>query len=528
MSVLIPKAQAYYDKMEQNPLGWGYFMFPNHFRDQFPQFHVEIIDNAMLHRRLAVVAPRDHAKSTLISFLYAFHQAMFKKCHYILLVGNTEDKSAEHISSMASEIRTNNNLKLFHGKVRLKKDSKDSIIIKHEDGFETLVLSIGIKEIPKKRGTKFGAYRPDLIILDDVDDDELVKNPERRRDLQKDIDTALFPAGDAKLCRYVAVGTVIHDDCQIAKMVNPDNYPGWQKLFYRAVINEETGQVLWKERKSFDELMMIKKHSPLTYAKEYQNDPITGEAIRFKPEMFKNWKRRGADIDLYTRDGEKELTYRLTDCTPAISCDLAWSERKEADESVLLSGLLTPRSDILVFNYLNKRGWRPESFIEALFSEVKYLHEITGTKPAVGFEKAMLEKVTLHILKREMRARNYFITTKDLKWGSDKVSRIEVQLEPRYSQGTIYHKVGMGDLEHQLMRFPSGTHDDIIDALQGLCQMLNFPKSKAKEVTNDTQFDWLRKHAIPNKNNTTETKRLGQFLLGKKIKPTITFRETFK
>jgi hypothetical protein len=140
----------------------------------------------------------------------------------------------------------------------------------------------------------------------------------------------------------------------------------------------------------------------------------------------------------------------------------------------------------------------------------------------------MLEKVTLHILKREMRARNYFITTKDLKWGNDKVSRIEVQLEPRYSQGTIYHKVGMGDLEHQLMRFPSGTHDDIIDALQGLCQMLNFPKSKAKEVTNDTQFDWLRKHAIPNKNNTTETKRLGQFLLGKKIKPTITFRETFK
>lgn len=510
-------SQKVYDKLGERPMQWGYLMFPDYFRDKPPDFHKQIIRNALSNKRLAIVAPRGHAKSTLVSFLYAFHALCFKKKHYIMLVGNTGDKTAEHIQNMTAQIRNNRYLKLFHGRMQFLSNSKDTINIQHDDGFTCRVRAIGIKEIGKLRGTKEGAYRPDLIILDDVDDDELVKNAERRRGLQDDIDTALFPMGD-KHTQFLAVGTVLHDDCQIAKMVNPDMYPGWKKMFFRAVIDETTKEVLWDECKSYEELMLIKQHNPLTYAKEYQNDPVAGENMRFNREMFKYYKRKGNVLQMLDKKGDLEYTCDIRDCQPAIACDLAWSEKKEADESVILSAILTPQSDIIVWQYIHERGMRPEKFMEYLFGTVQTMKDLTGTKPPVGFEKAMLERVTQHMLKQEMKRRGYFITTKELKWESDKITRIETQLEPRYSQGTVYHRGDMGELEYQLLRFPSGVHDDIVDALQGVCQLLRFPKATKKEHKEDNQFDWLVKNAIPHPDNVTKQKRLGQFLFGKKKK----------
>ena len=54
----------------------------------------------------------------------------------------------------------------------------------------------------------------------------------------------------------------------------------------------------------------------------------------------------------------------------------------------------------------------------------------------------------------------------------------------------------MGDLEHQLERFPYGTHDDLIDALQGLVQLLQFPKNLPKKPDTTDAFEWWRSKAI--------------------------------
>ena len=85
---------------------------------------------------------------------------------------------------------------------------------------------------------------------------------------------------------------------------------------------------------------------------------------------------------------------------------------------------------------------------------------------------------------------------KDLAWDLDKIQRVVTRLDPRYAQHSIYHKKGMGELEYQLSRFPSGKHDDLPDALQGLVQLLQYPKTKKKVVEEDTEFEWWRKQAI--------------------------------
>jgi len=61
----------------------------------------------------------------------------------------------------------------------------------------------------------------------------------------------------------------------------------------------------------------------------------------------------------------------------------------------------------------------------------------------------------------------------------------------------------MGDLEYQLMRIPSGTHDDLPDAEQILCRLLEYAPSigKLKAPVDDPHFEWLRDRELKRKNS---------------------------
>lgn len=166
---------------------------------------------------------------------------------------------------------------------------------------------------------------------------------------------------------------------------------------------------------------------------------------------------------------------------------------------MLLPGFITPDSDILVSTYVSRKGMRPDQIEEHLFQMVSRLEQLTGSSVPVGFEKAMLENVTQWLLKQAMRRRNKFLITKELIWDADKLTRIETRLQPRYSQHVMYHLHGMGELEHQLERFPSGTFDDLIDAEQGLVQLLQFPKARQKETESEDEFMRLRDRIIDQK-----------------------------
>jgi len=104
---------------------------------------------------------------------------------------------------------------------------------------------------------------------------------------------------------------------------------------------------------------------------------------------------------------------------------------------------------------------------------------------------------------------------KDLQWDGDKIMRMVTRLSPRYTQHVIFHKTGMGDLEYQLLRIPNGTHDDLPDALQGLVQLLEYPKHGKKPVEPTTEFDWWRKKAIERKKPPKRT----NYIFGKKAHP---------
>lgn len=485
--------------LEQSPLIMGMYFLPNHFRGPTPDFHIEIIDECFNTRHLAVAAPRESAKSTILAFLYPLYCILFKKKHFILIVSNTYKKASGSLDSIKKEITDNPMLAQFG--IVVERDAEGDSIFRFTDGTTCRVLCKGAEQIGSVRGEKFGAYRPDLIIVDDLEDDELVKNPVRRLELQELFDQALVPAGDKETCSFVVIGTILHDDSLMAKLVSKELYPEWTKLTYRALRKKKTGELdsLWSYKWTVEDLQKMARERPGVFAKEYQNNPVSGVMQKFHKEDFRYWKIENMGYVLFGSNSEIIARGALADCRAAIACDLAWEEGKENDDTVIMPGFLTPQNEILVDTYIRKKGMRPHEIEEILFEMEARLKSITGTIVYIGFEKAKLEKVMKYLLGQAMKKRNQYLNFKELMWDGDKIQRIETRLEARYHQHVIFHKQGMGDLEAQLTRFPSAAHDDLPDAEQGLVQLLNYPKGAKRVTAEETEFDRLRRYAIEKK-----------------------------
>lgn len=484
------------EKLESNALLWGMYYCPLHFSSASPWFHTEILAECKKTRFLAVAAPRESSKSTLLAFLKPAHLIAHKKKHFIVIVQNTYAKSCSSLATIKDEFRNNPKLKAHYG-ILFEKDSEGDTIFVHPDGFKTRVLCKGHEQIGSVRGEKFGPNRPDLILGDDLEDDVMVRSRDRRQNLNDEFDDALIPAGDRATCDYIFIGTILHDDSLMAKLVSDEHYPEYEKLFYKAlnkVKNEEIS--LWPEKWTVEDLKKIQREKPSVFAKEYQNNPVSGAMAKFHREDFRYWAIENLEYVLYDDEGRICARGSLLNCKAAIACDLAWEEKRQHDYSVIVPAFLTPQSDILVDSYICKKGMRPHEIEEVLFSMDERLRSLTKSSVFIGFEKAKLEKVMQYLLKQAMRKRNKYLIFKPLLWDSDQIQRIETRLEPRYAQHVIYHRRGMGELEHQLLRFPTGMHNDLPDAIQGLIQLLQYPKSAKKAETENSEFDWWRQAAI--------------------------------
>jgi hypothetical protein len=120
--------------------------------------------------------------------------------------------------------------------------------------------------------------------------------------------------------------------------------------------------------------------------------------------------------------------------------------------------------------------------------------QMTGKRVCFGFEKAKLEKVMKWFLQEAMKRRGKYLWFKDIAWGTqDKIERIMFRVANRYAQHSVYHRVGMGELENQLIRLRSVAHEDCADALAMLPEILQFAPLKAKEPEKKDIFNWLQK-----------------------------------
>ncbi|MFZ5584531.1 MAG: phage terminase large subunit [Thermodesulfobacteriota bacterium] len=439
-------------RAEADPLWFFRAYLPHYFSRDFAPFHRELI--ALLAPReravvpVAVAAPRGFAKTTLVSFGYVLHQTLFAKRRFVVIGSDTADLATDLTGYLRLELTHNQRLRQDFGPRCQAQGGQDDFIV----GGQARVLARGSGQ--RLRGLKHGRFRPDLVILDDLENDKNVRNPRLVRELLDWIREAVYPAIEPGGSLFI-IGTILSQRSALASLImSPEEpYCRFTRRVYRAL--DESGQSIWPARYSTEDLLRQKGlMGSLAFNKEKMNDP------RDQQGMFQEaWLRtyHPAEIEAKT-------------LVTAGFLDPSLAAGETGDYKAVVTVGLDPASQ--VFYVLD--AWLRRASIDQLVRAV-LMRNARHAWLVFGVEDNLFQRLLLDEFGRAAAEANATLPIRGVTHRLAKETRL-AGLSPLVERGVIRFAPGQGDqglLIEQLLHFPSpNVHDDGPDALQGAVELL--------------------------------------------------------
>lgn len=421
------------------------------------------------HKFVAIAAPRGHAKSTAITHSYTLAKIVFRESRFVVVVSDTEAQSILFLGDIKKEVVENEPLRELFGIDGLEKDAETDVIIRFLDGHLVRVVAKGSEQ--KMRGLKWRNLRPDLIICDDIENDELVMNKERREKFQRWFSSALLPVrSDKGIVRMV--GTILHADSLLESFMPKYNDPNtvrtplkdynrhpkyWLASKFRAH-NPDFSQILWASKKTKESLLAIRAQYEArglldAYSQEYLNHPIDESNTHFRRSDF---------LRVTDEDRKKRLNYYVT-------MDLAVTSKQTADYSVFMVWGVDPDGYIHIRNVIRARMDSLE-IIDTIFE----LFAIYDPTMFVTEKGLISNSIMPAIIKRQDEENKYF-RFELLPSMVDKLQRSQaIRLRARAGKVKIDKEADWyTTLEDELMMFPRSAKDDQVDAFALIGHTLN-------------------------------------------------------
>ena len=416
-----------------------------------PPFHMEMWDLCCSDNpKVAIAAPRLHAKSTSITHTYTLMMLLSRVKRFCLIVSSTESLAIEFLGDIKAELEENEPLRQKFGVKKFLKEKETNVVCLMNNGDKFRIQVKGSEQ--KVRGLKWRGKRPDLIICDDLEGDEQVMNPERREKFRLWFMNALIPCG-SDTCWVRIVGTILHLDSMLNRLLSDKT---WKTKLYQAV-DGNFKNILWPEKFSEERLREIRagfeaQNNLEGWSQEYLNQPVAAGNTYFNKDYFFDFERDGSGNWI-----KPNLEYFA-------AADFAISEREKADYTVIMVAGVDPDGYIHIVDVRRGR-WDTEAIVAELIS-VQKMHE-----PHIfTFEDGQISKSLGPYLNKEAFRlgvnMNVFLKTPTksktmrgrVMQGMVKSGRVRFDKEASWYP----------DLENELLTIadsgPRGAHDDQFDA----------------------------------------------------------------
>lgn len=214
------------------------------------------------------------------------------------------------------------------------------------------------------------------------------------------------------------------------------------------------GEALHPQRYDLPKLLRIKKTiQPRHWSALFQQNPVPDEGVYFTRDMFRR---------LPTPQKQRCYVY--------IAWDFAITEKKQSDYTVGTVGLQDENDTIHIAEVIRFRS-QDSLFIVNTILDTFARWDSGNT--IVGFEDGQIYKTMSALLKKRMNERSLYPSIKTLQPVTDKMARAR-PLQGRMQQGAVVFddKAEWFDTARtELLRFPAGVHDDIVDSLAWLAQL---------------------------------------------------------
>lgn len=191
--------------------------------------------------KFAFAAPRGFGKSTDASIVFAIWCIVNNYKHFITLFSDAIELTETLIESIKAELEENGRLGAdFPHATCIGKVWKIGEIVTKNN-----IKVKGFGSGKRVRGIKHGVHRPDLSIIDDLENDTNVRSRKQRDKLEEWLDEAIDNLGSVDGSMDILyIGTILHRDSVLSRKLK---LKFWHPKIFRALISYPENMDLWEE-----------------------------------------------------------------------------------------------------------------------------------------------------------------------------------------------------------------------------------------------------------------------------------------
>jgi len=471
----------------------------------------------------AVVWPRGFAKTTTVTLALPLWCALLRKRRYILIISDSHDQAKQQLANLQDEIENNERIHEDFGDMKGRVWQRSEIELANHVRIEALGSGMKI------RGRKYLQFRPDLFVLDDIENLKSVQSKTQRGATYAWLTQSVIRAGwdDTKI--FIA-GNFLHFDCMLKRVVanpmfrsrvfkavvswatNQGLWDEWEALLTnlgdknksetaRAFFNLHKDEMLegaksaWPEAYSYYDLMVIKvSEGDTSFSTELQNDPRDPSRC-----IFNRWHTYRKEYRP-NKDGAPELwlvptgngvATRLIDCMKFAFTDPSLGKTASADYSAIMIIAKAPNNQM----YLLESDIKRRSPTQLMLDQDAWARRYTFSR--WGIESNQFQAFFASQSARDSMAKGTNIPYMQIPQYGDKSLRIST-LEPDLTNGyLLLLEGGQTLLKQQLSEFPVGAHDDGPDALEG-CRTIaqKWAPIASSEILQSEAYNFGRQEAF--------------------------------
>lgn len=433
--------------------------------------------------RVAIAAPRGHAKSTTITFKDSLHAIVYGYKHYILILSDSSEQAEVFLGDLRGELEDNDAIRADFGDLKGDRFWTNA-------GFltSTGIKVEGIGSGKKIRGRRHKQWRPDLIVLDDIENDTNINTPEQRAKLANWFNKAVSSAG-ARYTDILYVGTVLHYDSLLCKVMSKPDYrsvkyqavvrwaerddlwDAWRQIYTDLANPEHQADaltfftdnraemlagtlVLWEAKNSYYKLMQEKiSLGDAAFNSEYQNDPLDPSTCLFSEATMTFYDDAPPDF------ADRRFAFFGAN-------DPSLGKNARADTSSLFAIALDTATGLLYVVEADISKRTPDRIIvDAIGMEQRLRAIYRHGFRAFGVENVQFQSFFAEVMARESARLGVYLPVVQIPSLLPKQVRIE-SLVPFVTNGYIRFSKKHRELLKQMYEFPMGANDDGPDGLE--------------------------------------------------------------
>lgn len=413
---------------------------------------------------LLLLMPRGTFKSSVITIGFSLQYVLNDPNARILIDSETFSKAKAFLAEIKGHLETNEAFReiffFIHGKYPDEGKKKDML-------WSDSQLNLAVRTRPLKEPTfscagidvtKNGMHY-DLIIMDDLHSEKNVTSKEMINQVidHWKLSYSLLDPGKPS----IIIGTR-WDYNDLYQYILDNKRESFNILIRRAIRTD--GSLFFPQRLTQKFLDETKKtQGARIFSAQYLNEPVDDENATFKRENFSyvSWELiKDRPINWY------------------LSVDPSF-EGEYSDYAALVIAGMDYQRDLYVRHILRQK-MDYKGIIEQVFDlytryrPKQILLETIGTQKSITYE-----------LMNEQRRRGVWLPIREIKQQvKSKIERVRA-LAPFYEYHHLFHIKEcpqLDELEYELIHFPRGQHDDVVDALASILTIATAPSSTTRPI----------------------------------------------